>query len=230
MLGWRVGDGVRWSEARMRMPFGDEGAGGAGLDDALVLELELRVVMEPAFVCNGLRVKVLIELYAPGERDCTSCTAISAVSSVPCWRCGCGGSANDPGEQSPCADGRFVALATRRRTVHVFAVNPYGGQSVAGGEDAPKEVPALVRMRLPAAPQGEDAVPPAPLAVAFVPPAASTPAHSLHSPDVLVFNPVDGVLSLRRVTVALEVTHGAGCRSRAWPSLWLGLGAAGRGG
>ncbi|KAJ7430865.1 hypothetical protein FB451DRAFT_461394, partial [Mycena latifolia] len=140
-------------------------------------------------------------------------------------------------------DGRFVALATRRRTVHVFAVNPYGGRAdvrshlgarvrdgegVAGGDDAPTEVHALVRMRLPAAPQGEDAVPPAALAVAFVPPAASTPAHPLRSPvspplpspstmgaqsgvqDVLVFDPADGVLSLRRVTVALEAAHGAG--------------------
>ncbi|KAJ7440890.1 hypothetical protein FB451DRAFT_1569420 [Mycena latifolia] len=61
------------------------------------------------------------------------------------------------------------------------------------------------------------------------PPAASTPAHSLLAreprvavaldtgraraqsgvQDVLVFDPVDGVLSLRRVTVALEAAHGA---------------------
>ncbi|KAJ7066843.1 hypothetical protein B0H15DRAFT_872223 [Mycena belliarum] len=143
-------------------------------------------------------------------------------------------------------DGRFVALATRRRTVHVFAVNPYGGRAdvrshlgarvrdgegvgarVGGAEEAPTEVHALVRMRLPAAPHGEDAQPPAPLAVAFVPPAAPTmPLRSPRSPaspasptsagpqsgvqDVLVFDPADGVLSLRRVTIALEAPHGAG--------------------
>ncbi|KAJ7691409.1 hypothetical protein B0H17DRAFT_561363 [Mycena rosella] len=142
-------------------------------------------------------------------------------------------------------DGRFIALATRRRTVHVFAVNPYGGRAdvrshlgarvrdaeggSVRGEEALTEVQALVRMRLPAAPQGEDAVLPAPLAVAFVPPAAPSTAHPLRSPaspalpasgyggappsgvqDVLVFDPADGVLSLRRVTLALEAPHAAG--------------------
>ncbi|KAJ6468146.1 hypothetical protein C8R47DRAFT_809941 [Mycena vitilis] len=150
-------------------------------------------------------------------------------------------------------DGRFVALATRRRTVHVFAVNPYGGRAdvrshlggkvrdavagVAGvvvgsgsGEESATEVRALVRMRLPSPPHGaEDAPPlppPAPLAIAFVP--ASAPVVGLRSPispalsspssnggapsgvqDVLVFDPADGVLSLRRITLTLEAPHTA---------------------
>ncbi|KAJ6522464.1 hypothetical protein B0H19DRAFT_656027 [Mycena capillaripes] len=161
-------------------------------------------------------------------------------------------------------DGRFVALATRRRTVHVFAVNPYGGRAdvrshlgarvrdaeggasvtaigignVNGEGEGPTEVHALVRMRLPPPPQVSQhqhaesetpsLPPPAPLAIAFVPAAAS--ALGLRSPtspasqasgsstgaggsvsgvqDVLVFDPVDGVLSLRRITLALETAHG----------------------
>ncbi|KAJ7637387.1 hypothetical protein DFH06DRAFT_655538 [Mycena polygramma] len=151
-------------------------------------------------------------------------------------------------------DGRFVALATRRRTVHVFAVNPYGGRAdvrshlggkvrdavtgvAAGavigsgsGEESTTEVRALVRMRLPPPPHGaEDAPPlspPAPLAIAFVP--ASAPVVGLRSPvspalsspssnggapsgvqDVLVFDPADGVLSLRRITLTFEAPHTA---------------------
>ncbi|KAJ7223555.1 hypothetical protein GGX14DRAFT_513857 [Mycena pura] len=154
-------------------------------------------------------------------------------------------------------DGRFVALATRRRTVHVFAVNPYGGRAdvrshlgarvrdaeavgahsgvgmsvldgITGGP--PTEVHALVRMHLrapphPAAQQptgaGDVEAPPpllAPLAVVFVPASAGNPLRSrspaspaapVHAPaggvqDVLVFDPADGVLSLRRVALAIE--------------------------
>jgi hypothetical protein len=147
-------------------------------------------------------------------------------------------------------DGRFVALATRRRTVHVFAVNPYGGRAdvrshlrarvrdadagvgaSTGGEggEGPTEVHALVRMRLPPPPQaqegGEAPPPPAPLAIAFVPassaggatgglrsptsPASPASAGSSGVQDVLVFDPADGVLSLRRVTLALGAPHGA---------------------
>ncbi|KAJ6574111.1 hypothetical protein B0H19DRAFT_1063111 [Mycena capillaripes] len=175
-------------------------------------------------------------------------------------------------------DGRFVALVTRRRTVHVFAVNLYGGRadvrnhlgarvrdaeggasvgvgagvSVIGigngnGEgEGSTEVHALVRMRLPPAPQvsqhqhaeGEASSlpPPAPLAIVFVPAAAS--ALGLRSPtspvsqasgsstgaggsvsgvqDVLVFDPADGVLSLRRITLALEVPRPR-CHERVAP-------------
>ncbi|KAF8172576.1 hypothetical protein K438DRAFT_178568 [Mycena galopus ATCC 62051] len=150
-------------------------------------------------------------------------------------------------------DGRFVALATRRRTVHVFAVNPYGGRAdvrshlrarVSDAEGAgagvaatagvgeaeaegPTEVNALVRIRLPHQQQqlaeGEPArPPPAPLAIVFVPAsgAGSSSASALRSPtspasptasgvqDVLVFDPADGVLSLRRITLsALDAPH-----------------------
>ncbi|KAJ7183961.1 hypothetical protein C8R46DRAFT_1210098 [Mycena filopes] len=153
-------------------------------------------------------------------------------------------------------DGRFVALATRRRTVHVFAVNPYGGRAdhrshlggrvrdaegagaevqQGDGPGEPTEVHALVRMRLPAAKthqhhqHGEEELPPppppAPLAIAFVPASSTSvgtgtglrsPVSSPSSPsssaiqDVLVFDPADGVLSLRRVTLALEAPHAAG--------------------
>ncbi|KAJ7465628.1 hypothetical protein FB451DRAFT_1561392 [Mycena latifolia] len=48
--------------------------------------------------------------------------------------------------------------------------------------------------------------------------------------DVLVVDPADGVLSLRRVMAHLKQRTARGCRSRAWPSLRLGLGASGRGG
>ncbi|KAK7038575.1 hypothetical protein R3P38DRAFT_2615759 [Favolaschia claudopus] len=151
-------------------------------------------------------------------------------------------------------DGRYVALATRRRTVHVFAVNPYGGRAdvrshvgekvwdagaplldgigaAAAGEERPTEVHALVRLRLPAVPQAKEGEPapvlPAPLAIAFIPASASSAASTaLRSPttpaspssnsgghrargaqDVLVFDPSDGVLSLRRVAVGVEAPH-----------------------
>ncbi|KAJ6557080.1 hypothetical protein DFH09DRAFT_1365467 [Mycena vulgaris] len=125
-------------------------------------------------------------------------------------------------------DGRFVALATRRRTVHVFfAVNPYGGQA-----DGRSHAGARVRDGEGAAGGGAngvegEALPPAPLALAFVPP-AHTPAHPLSAvlpgihfticnnnahtdasgvQDVIVFDSADGLLSLRRVTLALEAAH-----------------------
>ncbi|KAJ7198892.1 hypothetical protein B0H12DRAFT_579754 [Mycena haematopus] len=145
-------------------------------------------------------------------------------------------------EAVACApDGRFVALATRRRTVHVFAVNPYGGRADVrshlrarvgdaegagagavgghgngGGEGGPTEVHALVRIRLPHQThhQQRESEPPTPLAIAFVPPAGGT-LRSPTSPtagegvqDVLVFDPTDGVLSLRRLTLsAVEASH-----------------------
>ncbi|KAJ7496196.1 hypothetical protein B0H11DRAFT_1715875, partial [Mycena galericulata] len=162
-------------------------------------------------------------------------------------------------------DGRFIALATRRRTVHIFAVNPYGGRAdvrshlgarvrdgeVVTGEEQPTEVHPLVRIRMPPPPQalhhpnlGEPAPPPppppAPLAIAFVPPAAvAAAAHPLRSPvspaspgtngvqDVLVFDPADGVLSLRRVTIALEAPHAAGLPiSMSLPTGRLGMGTS----
>ncbi|KAJ7256566.1 hypothetical protein C8J57DRAFT_1136067, partial [Mycena rebaudengoi] len=135
-------------------------------------------------------------------------------------------------------DGRFVALATRRRTVHVFAVNPYGGRADVrshlgarvrdaaeglggSGGVGVEQVYPLVRMRLPQRQQqqqqAEEVMPPAPLAIVFVPPAADAgaPSSPAAAPvgvqDVLVFDPADGVLSLRRVTLALEpASHAAG--------------------
>ncbi|KAF7331630.1 Glycosyltransferase family 1 protein [Mycena kentingensis (nom. inval.)] len=150
-------------------------------------------------------------------------------------------------------DGQFIALATRRRTVHVFAVNPYGGKAdvrshITGrvrdsevqtrAEEPPVDVHALVRMHLPTRPtahqgHGEADIAPAPsapLAITFIP-SSSIPAHPLRSPispasptfnhsptsavrDVLVFDPIDGVLTLRRITLTLEtpntLTHAMG--------------------
>ncbi|KAJ7440888.1 hypothetical protein FB451DRAFT_1377435 [Mycena latifolia] len=56
MPGWRVWGGVGRREARVRVSFGDEGTGG-GVDEALVLELELGVVLIErgaghAYVCG----------------------------------------------------------------------------------------------------------------------------------------------------------------------------------
>ncbi|KAJ6528024.1 hypothetical protein B0H19DRAFT_880062, partial [Mycena capillaripes] len=132
-------------------------------------------------------------------------------------------------------DGRFVALATRRRTVHVFAGNPYGGRadvrSHLGARVRDAEGSAsvgVVWQHQHAEGEAPSLPPPAPLAIAFVPAAAS--ALGLRSPtspasqasgsstgaggsasgvqDVLVFDPADGVLSLRRITLALEMPHG----------------------
>ncbi|KAK6983960.1 glycosyltransferase family 1 protein [Favolaschia claudopus] len=153
-------------------------------------------------------------------------------------------------------DGRYVALATRRRTVHVFAVNSYGGRAdvrshvgekvwdaaplldgvgaTAAGEERPTEVHALVRLRLPAVPQPKEGEPapvlPAPLAIAFIPASASSAASTALRPttpvspssnsgggpgggrargaqDVLVFDPLDGMLGLRRVAVGVEAPY-----------------------
>ncbi|KAJ6509844.1 hypothetical protein DFH09DRAFT_1333954 [Mycena vulgaris] len=147
-------------------------------------------------------------------------------------------------------DGRFVTLATRRRAVHVFAVNPYGGRV-----DVRSHVGARVRDGEGAAEGGgahgqnggeAEAAPLAPLAMAFVPPAHTPGPASPVSPDthftngsgnnnahtgargvqdVFVFDPADGVLSLRRVTLALEAAHEpAGLP----PSISVSLPAAGR--
>ncbi|KAJ7731421.1 hypothetical protein DFH07DRAFT_1065719 [Mycena maculata] len=146
-------------------------------------------------------------------------------------------------------DGRFVALATRRRTVHVFAVNPYGGRADARshlgtrvrdgvgvgaggvvGAEPVTEVHPLVRMRLPP-PAPQNVAEPPPLAIAFVAPAAPplrAPARGGGADgvqDVLVLDPADGVLSLRRVTVALEAPHAAGLPvSVSLPAGRMGMG------
>uniref|UniRef100_A0A0W0GCZ6 BCAS3 WD40 domain-containing protein n=1 Tax=Moniliophthora roreri TaxID=221103 RepID=A0A0W0GCZ6_MONRR len=166
-------------------------------------------------------------------------------------------------------DQRWVAFGTRKRTVHVFAVNPYGGKSdvrshlegiVRNYTEMPPlstELSPLVRLRVTTHP-GPDQ-PKVPLAFTFLDspclaestmpanllPAISSPsllptthphqqsygsANSNHtvfsssspsarsepiSPnrqparpknyqDVLVFDPTDGVLSLRRITVSAK--------------------------
>ncbi|CCM06516.1 uncharacterized protein FIBRA_08788 [Fibroporia radiculosa] len=139
-------------------------------------------------------------------------------------------------------DGRWFAIGTRNRTVHVFAVNPYGGRPdefshlssrVPNASVLPSlsnDIHPLIRLRSDKTPHPERGL--APIAVLFVrpievsipssllPPAAlsftasSSPSSvqsSNHSStqasrkvanqDVLVFDPYDGTLSLRRIVV-----------------------------
>ncbi|KIK57237.1 hypothetical protein GYMLUDRAFT_247197 [Collybiopsis luxurians FD-317 M1] len=171
------------------------------------------------------------------------------------------------------SDGRWLALGTRRRTIHVFAVNPYGGpadvQSHLDGRVRniselpvmPSEQSPLVRLRASKHPGPEQ--PKVPLAFTFLetsveaehrlplnllPPITSphllpTNQHSYGSvnsnqtimssspstrseplslsprqqlspngrprnyQDVLVFDPTDGILSLRRITCEAKPKH-----------------------
>ncbi|EGN92340.1 hypothetical protein SERLA73DRAFT_117519, partial [Serpula lacrymans var. lacrymans S7.3] len=124
-------------------------------------------------------------------------------------------------------DGRWVALGTRKRTVHIFAVNPYGGNPdhrshvdgrVMNVQELPlsTDVTPLVRLRAIKAPSPDRT--PVPLAFTFLAPTSSVLPSSLspsadeyrqphHSrrptnfQDVLIFDPSDGVLSLRRITL-----------------------------
>ncbi|KAG6884264.1 hypothetical protein C0993_012694 [Termitomyces sp. T159_Od127] len=94
------------------------------------------------------------------------------------------------------ADGRWLALATRKRTVHVFALNPYGGPPdvkshwegrVRNGEDLQTtkmyEVGPLVRLRAGAAASvGAGAGAGPPLAFTFVEGDPGIPNHLLPSP------------------------------------------------
>jgi hypothetical protein len=162
------------------------------------------------------------------------------------------------------ADGRWVAVATQKRTVHIFATNPYGGQpdgpSHVKGKvcNSPKLVsmphaqkygsvylfsqslstslPPLVRLRTVQLPGSR---PSAPLAFIFiqsnahslpkrllpppsvVSPPSSTPSSVQSSPsreplspphrrrradfqDILMFDPADGSLCLRRCAISLR--------------------------
>ncbi|KAF8890452.1 hypothetical protein BD779DRAFT_1517758 [Infundibulicybe gibba] len=146
-------------------------------------------------------------------------------------------------------DGRWAVIGTRNRTVHVFAMNPYGGKpdlrSHLDGQvkNCPEiaslsfqplstEVDPLVRMRPVRYPAPDQ--PHIPLAFTLIkssdatlppnllppvssspPPRAGTSADTAPSPpisphgfrrpmnfqDVLVFDPTDGMLSLRRLTL-----------------------------
>ncbi|THU96949.1 hypothetical protein K435DRAFT_858103 [Dendrothele bispora CBS 962.96] len=165
-------------------------------------------------------------------------------------------------------DGRWVALSTRKRTVHIFAVNPYGGKTDVRSHVEGKvrnyleppplstELSPLVRLRVSKIPGPEQ--PQVPLAFVFLkpspvaessmptnllppitspllPPAqghsygsvSSTHTVTSSSPstrsepisphfspgtgrpknyqDILVFDPTDGVLSLRRLMTDIKV-------------------------
>ncbi|KAF7965463.1 hypothetical protein HWV62_43313 [Athelia sp. TMB] len=142
------------------------------------------------------------------------------------------------------ADGRWIAVGSRKRTIHVFAVNPYGGKAdqkshlegrVRNVDDIPlsTQVAPIVRLRALHAPPPDHF--PIPLAFTFIqssdaalptnllPPATYTHSaptsvqsspvmhaepvspHQLKRPtnyqDVLVFDAMDGSLSLRRFTL-----------------------------
>ncbi|KAJ3919551.1 hypothetical protein F5877DRAFT_40033 [Lentinula edodes] len=160
------------------------------------------------------------------------------------------------------SDGRWLAIGTRKRTVHVFAVNPYGGPSdipshttgrvnnVTELPTSPTDMHPLVRLRVTRNPRPDQ--PQVPLAFTFLEPSveeerqlppnllpplssphllpthqhsygsvstvmSSSPSmrsdtlslspHQQLSPhgrprnlqDILVFDPTDGILSLRRI-------------------------------
>ncbi|KAJ3886249.1 hypothetical protein GG344DRAFT_57825 [Lentinula edodes] len=138
------------------------------------------------------------------------------------------------------SDGRWLAIGTRKRTVHVFAVNPYGGISdipshttgrvnnVTELPTSPTDMHPLVRLRVTRNPRPDQLQ--VPLAFTFLepsveeerrlPPNLLPPLSSPHllpthqhsygsqlSPngrprnlqDILVFDPTDGILSLRRI-------------------------------
>lgn len=140
-------------------------------------------------------------------------------------------------EVSP--DGRWVAFGTRKATVHVFAINPYGGKPdlrshmenrVRNTNEAhvplSVELSSLVRLRsvkasthggvrpgitftfLPSDTPLPVSLQPLPSAITSSP-STSSSRSDLHSPprarkaanfqDLLLFDPSDGVLSLRRV-------------------------------
>ncbi|KAI0059285.1 hypothetical protein BV25DRAFT_1961843 [Artomyces pyxidatus] len=129
------------------------------------------------------------------------------------------------------SDSRWVAIGTKNRTVHVFATNPYGGkpeeQSHMKGrvfnctelQPLSTSVTPIVRLRATQAPPADRN--PAPLAFTFI----SSDSHSLPkrllpapgeplSPtrlrrptnfqDILLFDPMDGSVSLRRFIVELR--------------------------
>lgn len=146
------------------------------------------------------------------------------------------------------ADGRWIAVGSRKRTIHVFAVNPYGGKAdqkshlegrVRNVDDIQPhstQVAPIVRLRALHTPSPDH--PPIPLAFTFIqssdatlpanllPPVTYTHSaptsvqsspvmhaeplspHQLKRPtnyqDVLVFDAVDGTLSLRRFTLDLR--------------------------
>ncbi|KAI0051493.1 hypothetical protein FA95DRAFT_1534680 [Auriscalpium vulgare] len=145
-------------------------------------------------------------------------------------------------------DGRWIAVGSRNRTVHVFATNPYGGKSeeqshLKGRVFNYTKLPLsttlspIVRVRPTSSPTADRGA--APLVFTFIDsnthslPKRLLPPLSVHSPssssppstqsspsqeplspvrlrrptnfqDVLLFDPVDGTISLRRVFVDLR--------------------------
>ncbi|KIM42507.1 hypothetical protein M413DRAFT_444245 [Hebeloma cylindrosporum] len=133
-------------------------------------------------------------------------------------------------------DGLWTALGTRNRTVHVFAVNPYGGppdlqshlearvRNVELVESRLTSLKPLARIRSPKV-SSAPGQPKAPLAFTFIAPSditfspdllppyapqlvSNSPTFSPSKPkrivnyqDLLLFDPVDGVLSLRRLII-----------------------------
>ncbi|KAA1478047.1 hypothetical protein DENSPDRAFT_632230 [Dentipellis sp. KUC8613] len=166
------------------------------------------------------------------------------------------------------ADGRWVAIGSKKRTVHVFATNPYGGKpdekshmkgrvfSCTQLQPLSTTLTPIVRLRAPQVPAGEPA-PPAltftfisventhipsnllpPASVYSPPPSAPqsvqsspshaneplSPTHRARRPtnyqDVLMFDPADGTLSLRRFVIDVQSTE----RSLSVPGSVPGLG------
>jgi hypothetical protein len=154
-------------------------------------------------------------------------------------------------------DGRWIALGTRNRTVHVYAVNPYGGKpdershmegrvkNVSEMPSSSTDISPIVRLysQRPAAAHihtplafifvDSDASlpnallpPPAPYATPqsptrSLPPSPaqlpiSSPGHSprgkraRNHQDVLLFDPADGTLSLRRITLERRAARESG--------------------
>ncbi|GJE97284.1 hypothetical protein PsYK624_135000 [Phanerochaete sordida] len=115
-------------------------------------------------------------------------------------------------------DGRWMAVATEKGTVHVFATNPYGGPSDERShldgrvvnptqmQPLSTEVHPLIRLRVQRM-QGPDAVS-VPVAFTFLPPethlpSSLSPSHAHHQ-DTLLFDPRDGTLSLRRIALSKQ--------------------------
>ncbi|TFK32507.1 hypothetical protein BDQ12DRAFT_692387 [Crucibulum laeve] len=165
-------------------------------------------------------------------------------------------------------DGRWVAIGTRNRTVHVFATNPYGGQpdikshlegvvrNVNELQPLGAEVQSLLRIRVKKPASHEARTPlsftfisstdttlpsslrpsavSAAVDVAGSPPLSSRQRHiPTNFQDVLVFDPVDGVLSLRRFVldqrpkeqgITASVSSALGATSISLP----GMGGTGR--
>ncbi|EKM58747.1 uncharacterized protein PHACADRAFT_248804 [Phanerochaete carnosa HHB-10118-sp] len=112
-------------------------------------------------------------------------------------------------------DGRWAAVATEKGTVHIFATNPYGGPSdekshldgrvINAREVQPlsTEIHPTVRLRVQR-PQGPDTTT-VPLAFMFIPQSMNLPSslssQHPHYQDTLLFDPRDGMLSLRRISL-----------------------------